>query len=68
MKSKFGKQKNEVLGPSLTCAAMILLIVGRPVDSVFLWAALIVAVISLVLVNLSYTAAYNRNKSEVEKD
>ena len=68
MKSKFGKRKNEVLGPSLTCAAMILLIVGRPVDSVFLWAALILAIISLVLVNLSYTAAYYKNKSEVEKD
>jgi len=68
MKSKFGKQKNEVLGTSLTCATMILLIVGRPLDSVFMWAALILAIISLVSVNLSYTAAFNKNKSEVEKD
>ena len=68
MKSKFGKRKYEVLGPSLICVAMILQIMGKPVGSVILWPALILAISSLVLVNLSYTAAYNRNKSEVEKD
>ncbi len=66
MATNLGKKKWDTLGPTLSCVAMILLILSRSPDDVMAWLASVIACGTLLLVNVAYVRVYDRMK-QLEK-
>jgi hypothetical protein len=61
--SKLGKNRFETVGASLSCFGMMLVMIGKPLDSVFLWIAFGLATCSLILLNVTYISLYDRSQA-----
>ena len=60
MLSRSRMSRYVTLGPSLSCLAMILILLSKPVASILLWSAFALACVSLVMINVFYIRLYDQ--------